>query len=311
MMRNLAILSMLLILLPFQACTNQLVFSTLGGNALTAGINGEGYGGKPTPYDFADQNSRCSEIGANGKPLPNSQIFLFASGLAQLVRENCTDIQPRPLSSQEYSVDSSGNILYHNQIFIPNVNQTPFDVVAASCPAGKTMLTNPVRLSLMREPLDLQASMWEHPGLAVNLEGSLASLPLYQVQRNDPNALESWHRMAQSLIFETGQSYVFSFYVKPDATEKVMFTSYYPNLQDFRVEFDLITGAATVYSTIGVNLISTKAQNFAGGLYINIYFQAQNNVHANIGMASSGQFLGSSVSATALQVEKLSNFCTP
>jgi hypothetical protein len=310
-MGKIALLLLLLVFLPFQACTDRTFFTSHDHAIFKSETNGEGYSGKPTPYDFTDKNQACSDKGANGKPLPNSQIFTFPNGLVQVVRENCADITPRTLSSQEYSFANNGDLLYQNQTFAINLNQDPFAVVAASCPTGRTLLANPVRTSLMRDSLDLQTSGWESPGLAVNLEGSLASLPVFKVERNDPNALESWHRMAQSPFLASGESYVFSFFVKPDPNEKVMFTSYYPNVQDFRMEFDLVTGAATVQSLTGVKLLSTKAQLFAGGLYINIYFQTLSNVQANIGMASSGQFLGSSISTTALQLEKLSNFCSP
>lgn len=310
-MRTVAIFLLLSIFLPFQACNRQTLFSSPLAVELKSESNGEGYGGKPTPFDFLSQNTPCLEVGANGQPLPNSTLFSFPNGIVQLVREQCVDRMPRILTSSEYSINSSGDILYQNHTFRKNLTQSPFDVVAADCPAGSTQLKNPVRTSLVAEPLDLQSTAWEHPGLAVILQGTLGSLPVYKIQRNDPAALESWHRMAQSPFLKAGESYVYSFYVKPDSTEKVMFTSYYPNLQDFRIEFDLATGAATVDSLTGVTLIATKAKAFAGGLYISTYFISQSDVSANIGLASAGQFLGSAISATAFQLEKISNFCGP
>jgi hypothetical protein len=273
--------------------------------------NGEGYTGKPTPYDFMNPNQPCLEKGANGNPLPSSQIFIFPSGGAQLVRENCMDITPRGLNFQDYTITANGEIIYQNQVFASNLNPDPFAVVAASCPAGKTLLANPQRTSLVKEPLDLLAPIWESAGLTVTLEGSLASLPVYKVERQDPNVLENWHRMAQSPFFAVGESYVFSFFAKTSATEKVKFISYYPNVQDFEIEFDLISGAATVLGTMGVNLLSTNVQVFGNGLFISVYFQPLSDVQANIGISSVGEFVGSSISTTALQVEKVSNFCTP
>jgi hypothetical protein len=208
-------------------------------------------------------------------------------------------------------VANNGDLIYQNQTFTLLSNQGPFDVVASSCPAGQTPLANPVRQSFLQAPLDLQDPVWEHAGLAVDLVGSLASLPLYQVQRNDPNALESWHRMAQSPLLVAGETYVFSVFVKPDPVEKMQFVSYFPNVQDVRIEFDLLTGAANIQSSTGVQILGTKAQMFGGGLYINIFFRSLSSTSANIGVASSGQFLGSSILATALQFEKVSNFCGP
>lgn len=305
-----ALLFLFLVLLPFQGCGGKMGFLSLKETGLQS-ENGEGYGGKPTPYDFSDANRTCADIGANGKPLPNSQIFLFSNNTARLVRENCADIVPRTLSIADYSFAANGNLIYQNQTFLRNSSQSPFDVVAATCPAGKTMLANATRTSFVQEPLDLQSAVWEHGGLAVTLEGSLASLPLYRVERNDPTALESWHRMAQSPILTAGESYVYSFYVRPDASEKAMFTSYFPNTQDFRIEFDLVGGGATVQSAVGVAQVSTKARAFAGGLFISIYFQSLASTSANIGIASSGAFLGSAISTTALQLERISNFCSP
>ncbi len=301
-----------LIILAYQACGNRLDFNGVVENLIsTPDKNGEPYSGKPTIYDFSNQQKVCLEKGANGNALPNSQIFMFPNGLAELVRENCVDIPPKPLSAQDYSIAGNGDLIYQNQIFTTLLNPDPFAVVAAACPAGRTLLAHPVRTSFMQEPLDLQASVWEHPALSVNLVGSLGSLPLYKVQRNDPNALENWHRMAQSPILVAGETYVYSFYVKPDPSEKLIFVSYYPNIQDVEIEFDLVTGAATIQNSMGASQISTQAQMFSGGLYINIYFQSLSSTSANIGIASVGQFLGSSVSATALQFEKVSNFCSP
>jgi hypothetical protein len=296
---------------PFQACQKNLNFKSILDTNGDSKLNGEGYSGKPIIYDFLNQKQACLEKGANGNALPNSEIFIFPTGVAELVRENCVDIKPRPLGPQEYSIASNGDLVYQNQIFNSIINQDAFSVVAASCPAGKSLLPNPVRSSILQEPIDLQAKSWEHPGLAVNLVGSMGSLPLYEVKRNDPNALESWHRMAQSPLLAAGESYVFSFYVKPDAVEKALFVSYFANVHYVNIEFDLLTGAATVQSATGIKLISTKAQMFSGGLYISIYFQSLIDTSANMGIASAGQFLGSSISTTALQFEKISNFCAP
>lgn len=280
-------------------------------SSTAAGGNGDGYTGKPSPYDFRNVNQACLEKGANGKPLPNEQIFIFPSGLAQLVRQNCLDIAPIPLSSDQYSVLVNGDLVYQNRTFVANVSQSAFDVVAASCPAGKTLLPTPVRTSLVKSPLDLFSDDWARDQLKVTLEGSLASLPVYKVERVDPSALESWHRMNQSPHFVAGQDYVFSFFAKPDATEKVMFTSYYNTVQDLRIEFDLITGNARVDSSLGVTNLTTQTKILGGGLYISIYFKSDSDINANIGIASSGEFVGSFISVTALQLEKISNFCSP
>jgi hypothetical protein len=309
--KNQVLLFLAFLTLAFQACNKGVVFDPNEISQPKTQLNGEGYSGKPSPYDFRNPNLPCLEKGANGAPLPNSQIFIFPTGPAQLVRENCTDITPRSLDPRDYTIASNGNVIYQNQTFASNLNQGPFDVVAASCPAGKTMLANPVRSSLVFDPLNLQSSVWENGGLTVSWEGTLASLPVYKVERRDPNALEGWRRMAQSATMNVGETYVYSFFARTDPSEKVMFVSYYPNVQDFRVEFDLVTGAAATQSSVGVNILSTKAQKFGGGLYVNIYFQPLSTVHANIGISSSGQFVGSSISTTALQLEKVSNFCSP
>ncbi|MBC7464411.1 MAG: hypothetical protein H7256_00325 [Bdellovibrio sp.] len=311
---SILILVSFLLTLYFQSCgldrsgnfsqTNNAVSSVESGN-------GDGYTGKPTPYDFRNLTQACVENGANGKPLPNEQIFIFPSGVAQLVRQNCMDISPILLDSSQYSVVASGSLIYKNRTFVTNLSATAFDVVAASCPVGKTLLANPNRTSLVNSPIDLLSIDWARDQLQVKLQGSLASLPVYKVERVDPYFLESWHRMNQSPYFVAGQDYVFSFFVKMDATEKMMFTSYYSAVQDLRIEFDLLTGAANVNSSMGVSNLTTKSQVISGALYINIYFRSNSSVNANIGLASSGQFIGSFVTMTALQLEKISNFCSP
>src|SRR5690349_1840497 len=113
-MTRVFVVSLLGIVLAFQGCSDSLLFRGNSGTyAQKSENNGDGYTGKPTPYDFLDTRKVCTELGANGQPLPTNQIFLFPSGGAQLVRENCIDIPPRNLSSQEYSFESNGDILFN------------------------------------------------------------------------------------------------------------------------------------------------------------------------------------------------------
>lgn len=309
-MKLILLIGTLLATIAFQACSG-ISFHRPDSQILKSEGNGDGYTGKPSPYNYKDPLAMCLEKGANGEPLPNAQIFVFPSGGVQLVRENCADIPPRPLLASEYSFDASGNIMYQNQVYQLTPIQTGFEIVAAACPAGRTLLPNPDRRSLIGAPVDLQSSAWAHQGLTVSLLGSLASLPLYQVQRTDPAMLEGWRRLNQSLNLNGNETYVFSFFAKPDANERLLFTSFFANYHDLRVEFDLSNGNAFVQSSSGIKTLTTQTTAFAGGLYINVYFELNANSPANIGIASVGTTLGSSVAATAVQLERVANFCAP
>jgi hypothetical protein len=262
----------LAIVLAYQGCGNHLSFISPESIAANKSENnGDGYTGKPSPYDFRTSTEPCLDKGANGKSLPNAQIFIFPTGGAQLVREQCADITPRPLSSQEYTVLPNGDLMYQNQTYASNLNLGDFDVVAASCPPGKSVLANPVRESLIAPPLYLQDSGWAHPGLTINWDGTLASLPVYKIERTNPNQLQAYNRMNASLRMNANETYVFSFFAKTDPTEKVLFTAYYPNNHDFRVEFDLLTGSPTVQSISGVNLIGTHKLELLVAVCISIF----------------------------------------
>jgi hypothetical protein len=302
------------IVVSFQACTNEVNFSSAENLANIKPQNGEPYKGKPDPFDLVLPNQQCTEVGANGRPLPNSQIYIFASGSAQLVRENCVDITPRDLTANDYIKMASGDVIYQNQTFTNNVNQGDFDVLAATCPAGKTLLANPVRKNLLNGGLNFLSPRWQlAPGTTVTFDGSMYSLPGYKIEVVDPTQAQ-WNGVAQTQNLSTlssAETYVFSFYIKTSATEKLHFAAFFYNNHDLDIEFDLLTGASRTIRSTGATILSTKAQMIGGNLYINIYYRLLVSSSSNMGINSQNTVMGSQLTATAIQLEQLSNFCAP
>lgn len=309
----LIIVAGLVVALTFQACVGiDSIFSSRGGKRSNLSGNGEPYGGKPRSYEAREPQNPCAEIGKDGVPLPNHQIFGYGNGTKQSVREGCRDIVPVTLNEGDIQVTPTGDIIYKARTYILNTSSGDFDVVAADCPAARAPLPSPVRSNMVTHSQDLMAADWGGgvQGLTITPEGALGSLPLYTISRNSPSALENYRRPSQNPMQVAGETYVFSFYAAPSA-EEALFISDSAGIQDLEIVFNLNTGASTVLVSTGTTNVSTSARPFGGGLFISVYFTALISGNVHVGVAANSENVGSSISTTAFQLERVANFCAP
>ncbi len=297
--------------LSFQACSDgQIAFSPQG-FAKTSSGNGEGYDGK-LRFEYRDSASVCVEKGANGQPLPNRVIFAYSAQQFQLVRNQCQDIQPVFLTDQDVS-QGLDQLTYQNQVYNLVSESKDFDVLAAPCPSNQNLKTGVTRTNLMGDSIDLLSSRWDrHPGIMVQASGSLAGLPLFQISRNDSALLDAWRRLNQYTPVLAGETYVFSAFIRRDASQDALFVFYAePTADYFSLSVNLITGQATSPSGPGFSNISVATQSLASGVFISVFLTPNNSGNLYPGITPKGQTLGSQIFATALQMEKVADYCGP
>lgn len=319
--RYLAILWATLLLLPFNNCSKKVQFES---TKINYNGNGDAYEGKLTRYSHYD--SPCAEVGKNGQPLPNRQIYLFGDYpniKAQLVRDNCTDRDvPLELDISQVTFSGpsgTGDLLYAGASFQVLQQKGDFDVVAAECPAGRTPLSSPSRVNLLASSQNLSDSNAYMPtdGISATLNGSLASLPRYEILRNDPNFTDFWRRVGQVLPLPAGKTYAFTFLAKESSSQWAGFSFYEAMDYTFSLSVNLLTGQVRDDGNVGVPNVQTVSRLFGGGRLITIYFTTPKPAaYAAVGVypsAATGQpnkYLDS-IHATALQLVDVANFCAP
>lgn len=304
----------LVVVLAFQGCgvgTNPHFSSDISEPMMMSSGNGDGYGGKVTRYERREQDQPCTQTGKDGKALPNDEIISYSMGATQLVRRECADIAPLTLTPQEIIPTAPGVLTYNGKVFTEQLDVSSFNVIAATCPAGRNALPSPARINLMENPDNLMGTEWSRqPSITTRIVGSLASLPLIEIARNNSTA-EGWERFAQTPTVNGGELYVYSFFVMPSA-ETIRFISYSDTtVHDLEVTFDGMTGSATLLNDTGVSNVSTSVRNFAGGLFLSVYFMPNIAMNANLGFAPQSTALGAAVRTGAIQLEQVSSFCGP
>lgn len=305
--------ALLVVLLAYQACGKRVDFKSHE-KASSSTDNGEGYAGKLTSYEFRDPAQACVQLDKNNRPLPNGQIFSFENGGLQLVRKLCADITPQNLNPQDVVVQPNGDFQFQNQNFAALALQD-FGVVAANCPVPRAPAASPVRVSLLPPVLNLTAAGWgTHDSVTASYMGSLSSLPLFNVERTNPSALDNWRRLSASANLVNSEMYVFSFFAKRSVSgERALFIGSHANisLMDVEVAFNLDTGAASVLVASGVTNFSTTSVVVGDGLYFSVYFQPSTASTFNFGVAPESATLGARIAMTAMSLERVSAFCAP
>lgn len=308
-----------LLLLPFQNCSTP-KFDTSQLKSYNSG-NGDAYEGKLTRYSH--NNNSCTEIGANGQPLPDRMIYVFGEYpniQAQLVRQSCSDLEV-PLNIdvaqlQFTGTNGTGNLTYQGISYQPLVAIGDFDVVAAACPAGRAPLASPRRVNLLQASQNLTDPAWMTvDGIGATMTGSLGSMPRYQILRNDPNYTDFWRRLGQVLPLPAGKTYAFSFLAKADSSQWAGFSFYEAMDYTFTLSVNLATGQVRDDGYQGLTA-RTVSRAFSGGRFITIYFTTPRPAsYAAVGVYPStpttndnGQY-GDSLFATAIQLEDTDAFC--
>jgi hypothetical protein len=316
------------LVLTLQNCTPaQFGESLLSMSPTKASGNGGVYEGKPDIYYHYETSAPCSDRGANGKPLPNKQIFIVRSGqtsIPQLVRENCSDLAvPVNLASDSlvFFNDGSGNFSYQGESYKAYTPASDFEVVAAGCPSGYVQRIGGAHQNLLQYSQDFFSSPWQFNGIQGMLMGSLGSLPRFQLLRNDSSTLEWWRRVHQPVTLEAGKTYAFTFYAQKGTVSEAYFSGAQTNNLAINVYFDLTTGAGRDVSSGGFNNLSFASRPFSGGFILTTYFTASQTFVNYVGVTAAapagpngindgpmGQ-VGDSIFATAVQLEDVNNFC--
>jgi hypothetical protein len=276
--------------------------------------NGDGYGGKITVYHHVDDQRPCSELGTTGRPLPNDSVFAYEEGKAQLVRERCRDIPPRDLAPAEFKIEASGDLTLAGRSFQPHV-PTDFEAAAAVCPAGLNPLPAPVRNNLIDNALNLAADPWGTlGGIAVGLNGSIASLPSYLLTRDRDASADPALRLDQFVPLKRNTRYAFSFLARRGSSGAVrlMMFDQSPTLVTGDARWSLADGSLIDSDQTNLTLVSHASRPVGEAFFYTIYFRTPNTVRGlDIGIAADDNGAGASIFATAAQLEDLSTFCGP
>ena len=309
-----SLLLLLAVMLPFQNCSSALDFAGSSASRATqeGGGNGDGYQGKPTIYDHYSNASPCTDKGADGRALPNDQIFVFTNG-AQNTRTACADIEPVALDVSQlvFSPDRSA-LTFQGQTFDSRPSETDFRVVKASCPSTMTPISSANRTNLFSDSQDLNGPSWSyaHGGTAAALHGSFLGLPSYLVSR--PQTLpadEWWKRPSKLVTVAGGKKYAFSFLAAPGSVSVIRFNIWQYQGTDIALQVDLTTGTLTQLPTAGTVSYTYDISPRGGGQFVTIFFDAVNGNELDIGVIPWTTNAGDSINTTAYQLESVESYC--
>lgn len=277
--------------------------------------NGDGYGGKPTIFDYSDNQNPCKELSTRGRPLPNSQIFKY-SNKASLTRKECQDITPISIATSDVTMQLDGSLNYSGQSFLPSA-LNEFDLKVPNCPSG--MMFKPVvqHNNLLYSPLDLtDSSAWDtmQNSIAANLFGSFGGLPMFRVSRNVDASVQTWLRLNEYILLSPNRHYAFSFFARADNAPELSMLIYdsAPLLVDVGVTWNLTTGAVMENRNVGLLEVATSATPVAGGFFFTYYFKTNSMIRGlDIGFAPKQTSIGNSIFAAGAQLEDMDSICMP
>jgi len=309
-------------------------------NPKQANDNGGAYGGMIRQlYRYSNPAQPCNVQDLNGSPLPNEAILFRADANGNvgpyLARHSCQDITPIALSSGEVQVDSSmSSLSYQGQVFSMQNPPGSFDIAVAACPAGKTPISGATRTNSFASPMDWTAlqtvnspGWYIFPGIDVSLYSTLASLPGYQIQRNDANNLDYWRRDTQGLQLQANTDYAFSFLAQSGTVSAADFTFYrgidpshfnFSTDENVVVTFDFQAVTATVVTSVNIKNVSAVISPVGNGFLCTVYFTSSSVdsqspvVSMGVGPSTKGQSfgkLGDSIIATDAQLVPVNQFC--
>lgn len=297
--------------------------SSASTSATTPQNNGDYYTGKPSFYShFA--NLKCTTLGKNGQPLPNRQIFL-QSGVFHLVRENCADLpasQAIPLSQLTVAADQS-SVIYQGQSFALDTNFVNYDLMNTRCPAGLNTYNN-AAANLYVDPYNFTTPNWTsfHPMMRPVLDGAIGAMPRYllEVTSNDPADWFDWKRTSQGVNLEPSTQYAVRFIVRP-GTRSEASLHYYDGIDGWTMNINMITGALVVRTTNGptpTGVNEPYIYGAPGSRIVTVFFTTNaGTTGSDLGISPQGtDALGSvqkgfSIYATAADLRKVSDYCSP
>jgi hypothetical protein len=242
------------------------------------------------------------------------------------VRENCSDIAPQPLASKDVKFDAKGSLIFKNKAFANYRADADFQVLAASCPVGKSNIPGASRTNLILNSQDwteqpvYQGWMW-HSGILALLNGSIKSLPAYTLVRNDPAFPEEFRRISQVKQLKSNTDYAFSFLAKKGTRDFINFRYYRVdeatgNEEYIIIDFSLVTGVASIRLNSNLPPATVTMTPVGEGFFCTVYFKTSPTGGENFsdfGFSPSAvdgvTQVGDSVYATAAQLEATGDYC--
>lgn len=240
---------------------------------------------------------------------------MYGESQAELVREGCRDIPPKPVSMRDISFASAKRLLYRSRAF-DLFSPGDLGLIAASCPTGFKALDSVRRTNLVASPFDLANPLeWGSlSGMLARLDGSLGGLPAFLLTRTQDATNEPWLRTDQFVPLEPNKSYAISFLGKPSSSGDARLWMYHdqPDATEAIFVWDLATGELKESSATGLIQVSSTSVPFAEGRFFTVYFTTPSQMEGlDIGLSSAALGKGESILATSVQVEAIGDFCTP
>jgi hypothetical protein len=323
-----------LLIASFQNCTRtDTGFKSKTTEYSSASGNGDGYSGKPGGdlYRRYDDQTPCVDLDRYGKPLPNEQIFYQSKSPTgpkepYVVRQNCSDVTPQPIASTDLKYDGSGSLIFKGQSFAGFQATADFQVLAAACPAGKSPIANAARTNLIVNSQDwteqpvYQGWMW-HAGIVAILNGSIKSLPAYNLVRTDPAFPEEFRRISQIKKLNASTDYSFSFLAKKGTRDLINFRYYRVdgatgNEEYIIIDFNLVTGTSSIRLNSNLAPAKVTMTPVGEGYFCTVYFTTSPTAaenYSDVGFSPTAvngvTHVGDSVYATAAQLEATGGFC--
>ncbi|MGE4131859.1 MAG: hypothetical protein AB7F86_09470 [Bdellovibrionales bacterium] len=308
----------------FQSCDNNVKLKGKDRASVTSRQgNGDFYGGKVEIYTYSDRATPCAQLDLKGNPFPNRQIqYSAATDTAYLVRSACTDMEPVSIPNGQFSYNPvEQSISYQNQVFNLQTDFSDLNIIPARCPAPMQPFTTAA--NILTAGLNFSDPSWTpSPGIRVDLFGTIAALPRYQVFRNDPNLLEFYRRISQKIAIPGGVRYAASFLLSRGNTGSASFIYWDTDAYEIDAHLDLTTGVATITNLVGFQAaqVSLIAEPYGAGYNITLFFEkpaASGNSVPDLGVAPTnyvnmvpqrGQ-LGDYLYATAASLRVVDDYC--
>lgn len=304
-------------LIGYQNCSRILLVGQSEKASMGGGGNGDGYEGKPDKiFVQNDMTMPCSEIGANGQPLPNREIFYYQSlSYSYLVRRDCADIAPEKIQNADLQVDLTTNTVIYQGLTYSLQPPGDFSVVAASCPTGTSPIPSVTRTNLFADSQNLAgSSWWFHEGLEIppQLVGTIAGIPSWAVRR--VGTLMDFYRRARRIYNVTaGTQYALSYLVRSGTKQAVSIHLWQWQRSSYIFEVDLNNGAVTITDNQGITNPVVVTTPIAGGYFITLYFTPQSTWELDMGPTPQARYpfgvAGDEVHVTAAQLETVSSYC--
>lgn len=321
------------LLLPFQNCSRvQTSGSSSRDPSLSLSQNGGSYDGKPDVYRFYDAQNPCASRDRQGRPLANDVIVLKedsgGTNRLHLARLACVDTAPTPVSESAVVWNSDSDFSYNGKSFSALNPPANFDIVVPECPGTRTVRANATLLNEISSGTNLSVSPWAaYAGISSSIYGTIASMPSYEIARNNGAFLEYWRRLDQFRSLSLNTEYVYSFVAEPGTVQGVYWnffrnvsgssgTTSNPLDDSALIEFNLAAGTSRVVYSQNISNISVKMSRVGNGYLCSVFFTTTSTVNppdTALGIGPSSltgtERLGDSIRASNVMLLPVNQLC--